>query len=336
MSSRKKTLLINRGIEDGLVIGDHAHFFIPEGIIARGVIIKVSPTRSVWSIYRIVNPEYLKDEEVLNLKITKPMKLSNDPTRQVWQGEKAMTVRAQPHQKVPLAQGASDLDEKELSTDDPELNELLQGQEKINPKKYEIFAGIHFSNQSGKATPDTAGGAEYSGAEQSMQILLGGEFYFIKPNHWLSYLSFGAFVSINGQKAFGQRGSQVGTSFTDLGVTLSLYPFKAKPWHVGKFIPFASFGVAARKASDSFAPGNEVTTTLGGIAGQPDSFSGSGAGTAMFFGLGLKTYLTSTWGMKVFFAYESSSVKYGADTANVVWSRNSSGLKVITAISFRF
>jgi len=81
VSSTKKTVLVNRGGEDGLVVGDHAKFFITAGVVARGVVEKVSPTRSVWSLYRIVDPAEIVEDKVLNLKIATPAKITDDPSR---------------------------------------------------------------------------------------------------------------------------------------------------------------------------------------------------------------------------------------------------------------
>jgi hypothetical protein len=81
VSETKKTVLINRGGEDGLVVGDHAKFFITAGVVARGVVEKVSPSRSVWSLYRIVDPNEITQDKVLNLKIASPVKITDDPSR---------------------------------------------------------------------------------------------------------------------------------------------------------------------------------------------------------------------------------------------------------------
>ncbi len=81
VSSTKKTVLVNRGGEDGLVVGDHAKFFITAGVVARGVVEKVSPTRSVWSLYRIVDPTEIIEDKVLNLKIATPAKITDDPSK---------------------------------------------------------------------------------------------------------------------------------------------------------------------------------------------------------------------------------------------------------------
>ena len=83
VSNSKKTILINRGSEDGLAIGDHAKFFITTGVIARGVVEKVSPSRSIWSLYRVVDSVEITDGKVLNLKIASPVKITDDSTKLV-------------------------------------------------------------------------------------------------------------------------------------------------------------------------------------------------------------------------------------------------------------
>lgn len=81
VSNSKKTVLINRGSEDGLVVGDHAKFFITSGIVARGLVEKVSPSRSIWSLYRVVAPDEITDNKVLNLKIASPVKVTGDMSK---------------------------------------------------------------------------------------------------------------------------------------------------------------------------------------------------------------------------------------------------------------
>jgi hypothetical protein len=87
VSNSKKTVLINRGAEDGLVLGDHAKFFITNGVVARGVIEKVSPSRSIWSLYRVVDPTEITDGTVLNLKISSPVKITADPSKSMKEEE---------------------------------------------------------------------------------------------------------------------------------------------------------------------------------------------------------------------------------------------------------
>ncbi|MBC7714750.1 MAG: hypothetical protein H7177_15495, partial [Rhizobacter sp.] len=111
VSATKKTVLINRGGEDGLVVGDHAKFFITAGVIARGVAEKVSPSRSVWSLYRVVDPQEITQDKVLNLKIATPVKITDDPSRSL--KEEAIPGG---NEKMDVAAGT----EGEATSDDPD------------------------------------------------------------------------------------------------------------------------------------------------------------------------------------------------------------------------
>ena len=118
-SSTKKTVLINRGLEDGLAKGDHAKFYIDTGVIARGVIVKISPSRSVWSIYALVKPEEVILERVVNLKISTPVKLTLDNTKMISNNE------SPENSLVPLAPNAYDDPTVELSENEKkELSEM--------------------------------------------------------------------------------------------------------------------------------------------------------------------------------------------------------------------
>ncbi len=81
VSDSQKTILVNRGIEDGLAVNDHAKFYLTSGMIARGVVIKVSPSRSVWSLYRLIDKSQIETEKVMNLKIATPVKITEDPSK---------------------------------------------------------------------------------------------------------------------------------------------------------------------------------------------------------------------------------------------------------------
>jgi len=100
ISSSKKTILINKGREEGIKIGDHAKFSNPvNGYFARGTVSRVSPTRSVWSLYRIIKPEALVENTVVTLKAASPVKLTRDES-------KALGILARSFEKVddPTAQ----------------------------------------------------------------------------------------------------------------------------------------------------------------------------------------------------------------------------------------
>src|SRR5690606_28898033 len=91
-SETRKTLMVNRGTEDGLVEGDHAKFITTAGIVARAVCIRVSPTRSVWSVYRLVNADFIVNDSVMSIKITPPVKITKDETKTLVQEDTPTTV----------------------------------------------------------------------------------------------------------------------------------------------------------------------------------------------------------------------------------------------------
>ena len=87
-SNTKRTVLLNKGEEDGLKVGDHAKFFIhKENVFARGIVRKISPSRSLWSVYRIVTKTLITKNGVINLTITKSVKLTDDSSKSIL-GEK--------------------------------------------------------------------------------------------------------------------------------------------------------------------------------------------------------------------------------------------------------
>ena len=50
-------------------------------MVARGVIVKLSPGRSVWSIYRFFDADKVSNNMVYTFKIAEPVKLTSDETR---------------------------------------------------------------------------------------------------------------------------------------------------------------------------------------------------------------------------------------------------------------
>lgn len=80
-SDSKRTVLINRGQEHGLRVGDHAKISLPSGMVARGVVVKMSPGRSVWSLYRFFDVGKIATNMVYTFKIAEPVKLTSDETK---------------------------------------------------------------------------------------------------------------------------------------------------------------------------------------------------------------------------------------------------------------
>jgi hypothetical protein len=137
VSTSKKTVLINRGAEDGLVVGDHAKFYITSGIIARGVVEKVSPSRSIWSIYRVVDPNEITEGKVLNLKIASPVKITTDSSKSIKEevipGSEKSSENDSGKTKNSAKENAKTIDAQDMK----ELEELGAKKEDDSPAKTE-------------------------------------------------------------------------------------------------------------------------------------------------------------------------------------------------------
>lgn len=143
VSESGKTILINRGVEDGLVKGDHAKFFMTIGVVARGVMIKGSPTRSVWSVYRIVNADEIKQDKVMKLKITPAVKITMDKSKSIVKDDIPSIAKSDPRDLgIPLAEGADDLQE-ELNQQSVAANLAVDSAKvDLNNKPSELFATL--------------------------------------------------------------------------------------------------------------------------------------------------------------------------------------------------
>ncbi|MCY4644474.1 MAG: hypothetical protein OXB88_07635 [Bacteriovoracales bacterium] len=120
-SKTKKTVLINRGLEDGLNVGDHAKFYVTSGMIARGVVVKTSPARSIWSLYRLIDPTFLEKDKVMNLKIASPVKISPDSSKMIM-----VEPVAVPGEDIPIASEAEFLEAADGDIQEDERREQLQ------------------------------------------------------------------------------------------------------------------------------------------------------------------------------------------------------------------
>lgn len=83
VSDSKRTLLVNRGSEHGLALKQHAKLSLPNGIVARAVVVRLAPSRSVWSVYRFYAKDSITAKTVYTFKISSPIKLTTDETRAI-------------------------------------------------------------------------------------------------------------------------------------------------------------------------------------------------------------------------------------------------------------
>ncbi len=133
ISSSKKTILINKGQEDGLKIGDQAKFINKDGTsYALATVRKTSPGRSLWSIFRINSTTELYKNNVTQLKIIEPVKLTEDSSKLIL-GEKPVGMSSE---KIPLAPTQ-------------QKNGIVSYRDVTNIKKYRNYSSLedHFSKK---------------------------------------------------------------------------------------------------------------------------------------------------------------------------------------------
>ncbi len=81
MSDTKKTILVAKGEESGLKVGDHAKISTNNGMVARAIVAKLSPSRSIWSVYRFFEKSALKSQASYVFKIASAVVLTEDESK---------------------------------------------------------------------------------------------------------------------------------------------------------------------------------------------------------------------------------------------------------------
>ncbi len=83
VSDSKRTLLVNRGREHGLALNQHAKISLPSGVVARAVVVRNAPSRSVWSVYRFYAKDSITAKTVYTFKISSPVSLTTDESKAI-------------------------------------------------------------------------------------------------------------------------------------------------------------------------------------------------------------------------------------------------------------
>jgi len=325
-SSSKKTVLINRGLEDGLAEGDHAKFFIESGVIARGVVIKVSPSRSVWSIYSLSKPEEIILERVVNLKISTPVKLTQDNTKMITKND------SPENSLVPLAPDAYDDPSVELS--DSEKKELSEMEDASNvivnsgmfaKRNLEVWGMIHFT---GLGSTSTLGDqVSNSGDNTSIDLSLGFEKYFTSMSNWINNISIHAQFFNSSKNVQALEGSQSTASAREIGIGVNYHLFNT-PNSFGKVIGHLSVAYGIGLVSDV------ITIKTLNSEETPKDFEGS----SNFFsvGFGLKYYAYNGFGLKMLFDYYQRGEFYVVENNEDDFTKNISGPRFQVGLSYRW
>jgi hypothetical protein len=330
-SETRKTIMINRGTEDGLVEGDHAKFIVTAGIVARAVCVKVSPTRSVWSVYRLVNADFIVNDSVMSIKITPPVKITKDDSRSLVQEDTPTTVGpSDPNQLgIPLAEGADDLGKTATTEGDAADLKAIEdsGPLLIVERNVEIFGILNISGLSATTKTDT-GTDSFSNTQSSHHIGLGGELYARKEREWYSHFSLIASANLMRMHNQAYNGSASTNDVNEFSIGANWHPTKL-PSQTMAFIPYLHASVNVGSVRSTYEPGTEGNgTTLEKTA--------NGGTQGFSLGFGYKFYTARGFGARVLFDYYLRTERYGEDDDTNKFNKSVGGPRFMIGLGYRF
>lgn len=361
VSSSQKTVLINRGGEDGLVVGDHAKFFITAGVVARGVVEKVSPTRSVWSLYRVVDPSEITQDKVLNLKISSPVKITDDPSKSLKEepipgGTETMSMG---DEVTSVNNDEMDSSEKEVVITDEDQNELRdvglsETKNKVvpnNSKKKnsttskssnteynndddtnEVNTVPVMSSSLRKKTWDVVGSMNFNSLWYTSDDVTtsasptGLDLGLALEKYFYNSNNFFKDFSLFGfihKTSMKSDGSLNTNDYFEYGLGLN-YHFYNRAYHVNRIIGFGTFAIGAGSVSTETV--STVSTT---------SASDTGSNSFFSLGAGAKYLFTGGFGMRALVDFYSSSESRELDDLSTT-DTSLSGVRLQLGLSYRF
>lgn len=333
VSRTKKTVLLNRGLEDGIVVGDHAKFFLTTGVIARGVAVKASPTRSIWSVYRIINDEKIFPDKVVNIKITKPVNISDDPSKSLYDnanetmtaGTEVMALKGDP-QRV-RGEGLSNDEQQDLDslgTVDMAAFPNVK-QYGVNPDRtLEGYGLVHFNSLSSSVDEGDAG--TFVGSDANIDFSLGLEKYFNRPKSFLGKVSFLALIHTSSNTITSAQGNQVQTSVTEYGVGVHFH-YIAPTLSYGRLIGFSGISIGVGSASDTVEVLSNSSTQEGSTL--------EGSSNFLSLATGIKYYTESGLGMRAMLDFYRRTESYVFDD-ETNFTKVVSGPRLLLGLGYRF
>ncbi len=328
-SETRKTLMVNRGTEDGLVEGDHARFLVTAGIVARAVCIKVAPTRSVWSVYRLVNADFLVNDSVMTIKITPPVKITKDESQALVQDDTPTKLPADPQAVgIPLAEGAQDITGDLNGVNENISDGDLRGLEDVTivERNFEVYSFLNISGLSALTKADVDD-KKYSNSQSSHHIGLGGELYSRREREWYSRFTLLGAISFMRTNAQSYNGYSATNDITEFSVGTNWHPGKM-PSATYQFIPFIHLTLNVGSVRSSVSSGLSRPS-------DPDrSANGSTSGFAL--GFGYKFYTKEGWGARALIDYYARNEKFRRDEDDNSFDRTVAGPRFMMGISYRW
>jgi hypothetical protein len=328
ISESKKTVMLNRGTEDGLVEGDHAKLIVTAGIVARAVCIKVSPTRSVWSIYRLVNADFIVNDSVMSIKITPPVKITKDESQALVQEDIPTSVVGDPSSLgIPLADGAQDLPTEADKLSQSDLKALEDNNVPISivDKNVEIFGFLNVSGLSAN-TKTNIGDQKFNSSQSFHHLGLGGEYYGIKEREWYARFSLLGQIAFMRENSQAYNGAAVTNELTEFSLGLNWHPTKL-PSVTNEFIPYFHLAFNYGSVNSSYKNGTN--------SGTPD-LSSSGSSNGFSIGAGYKFYTFKGYGARFIVDYYRRTETYKEDIIANTHNKSVSGPRLLLAVSYRF
>lgn len=332
-SDSKRTILINRGLEDGLVVDDHAMFFLSSGTVARGVAVRVAPTRSVWSLYRVVDPENVYSGRALALKKTRPIDLTQERSRQLDLRDRGGVIGIPP--TIRLAEGADDLpDDFDASAwSESDRQDFLSMQSPLSSsapyrqgrshKTWEIWSLASFSSYKTEADFGDMGSSDI-GTTTAFDLTVGIEKYDLLQA--MPALSFSLSASRTLESFSSDDGAEVSSSSTAFGVAAN-YHLLNDPLSYGHFIPYLGVGIGLGSTSDNLIVVDEGETL------EEDTLSGSF--NFLSLAAGLKYNTPSGLGFRGVVEYYRRNESFLMDDG-VEFARTLSGPRLMWGMSWRW
>jgi hypothetical protein len=326
-SESRKTIMINRGTEDGLVEGDHARFIVTAGIVARAVCVKISPTRSVWSVYRLVNADFVVNDAVMTIKITPAVKITKDESQQIVQEDVPTKAATDPSALgIPLADGAQDISSEADLRDEADLRsaEITT----IVERNWEVYTNFNVSGLSSTTKQDT-GTSTFKNSFASHHIGVGVEYYPQNERSWYSRFSLMGSVDLMRLNSQSYSGEATTNDVTEFSFGANWHP-GSMPSSVLTFIPFVHLSAQFGSVNSSFKHGSDNATAK--------DFTANGGTSGLSLGFGYKFYTSKGFGFRALLDYYTDTQHFSRDDeiTKRQFNRVVSGPRFMFGISYRW
>jgi hypothetical protein len=315
VSRSLKTILVNKGVSDGLQVGQHAIFANENATLARGVVLEATERRSLWGLYRVSWPTLMKPDTLMSMTATNPIKLTDDETRSLGQSQ-AEGLSGQ-ELAPPLTSNAEGELPSNLLGDEENALPIEDHERELIDRHWMVLARGSIMSLSSSTS---AGGNTYEGSSEFNQLLFGIE------GRW-KRLSLMPYYQYQTLKALSYEGAASETYSHQGGMSLQVY---LKDSVYAEFLPYLCLNAGTGIVEDRQANGER--SSRNGL----DTSVVKGMSTSYSAGLGSKIILPSRVMVDFNVDYYFRSDEFDADnsTANQAWTRTLSGPRIQIGLGY--